>query len=77
MPCGLDTISRGLPWVNSRRDSLSFGVTRENTSEGESKRVVYCLVLSYPEDNMRSKRANLIPVRVCGWDVLCCIQRYD
>ena len=39
---GLDTISRGLPWVKFGWDSLSFGVMREKTSEGESKRVVYC-----------------------------------
>lgn len=77
MLCGLDIIRSGLPWANLRRDSLSFGVTREKTSEGESKRVVYYLILSYPEGKMDSKWANLIPVRVCGWDILCCIQWYD
>ena len=45
---GLDTISRGLSRANSQPDSLSFGVMREKTSEGESKRVIYCRVYVMP-----------------------------
>ena len=75
MLCGLDTVSYGSLWANFRWDSLSFGVMREKTSEGESNRVVYCIVLCHPWDHADAKWANLIPVRVCGCDVLCCIQR--
>jgi len=77
MLCELDIISRGLLWVNVRWDSLSFRVMREKTSEGESKRVVYCIVLCHPWGHTDAKWANLIPVRVCRWDVLCCIQLCD
>jgi hypothetical protein len=48
MLCELDGMSRGLLRVGFQQNSLSFGVMREKTSEGESKRVVYCRVYVTP-----------------------------
>lgn len=58
------------------RLTIVWGDEGENVRGGvEESDVLY--FLCYSGGHMDVEGADLIPVRVRGWDVLCCIQWYD
>ena len=65
------------PWVAvgefPTRLTVVWGDEGENIRGGVEESDVL-ESLCYPEGRVDAKGANLIPVRVCGWNILCCIR---